>query len=79
MLQWIFNNPFYCGLMAHGVLNGKVVEGKHPALITRELFLKVHGIMEENRHGKQHIEWPKTPLKHFLKCGLRNSFSPGMK
>ncbi|MBK7668651.1 MAG: hypothetical protein IPJ32_15720 [Sphingobacteriaceae bacterium] len=28
-LHKIFINPFYCGLVSHGMLNGKVVEGVH--------------------------------------------------
>ena len=42
-LSNIFHNPFYCGLIAHKALNGQVIEGKHPALISKDIFLAVNG------------------------------------
>jgi site-specific DNA recombinase len=38
----IFKNPFYCGLISHNFLEGELVQGKHEALITEDLFLKVN-------------------------------------
>ncbi len=66
----IFRNPFYCGLLSHKVLDGKVVEGKHEPLVSRELFLKANGILQKN-HQKYHHkkENNELPLKRFVKCG----------
>lgn len=41
-LQRIFNNPFYCGLISHKLLDGEIIEGIQPPLILKELFLKVN-------------------------------------
>lgn len=67
-LQWIFNNVFYCGMISHGILGSQVVEGKHPALVSKEVFLKVHDIQVKNKHSKHKKEFPHVPLKHFVKC-----------
>ena len=66
----ILVNPFYCGLIAHGMLNGQVVEGKHEAMISKELFLKVNNIISESpRFGVPHkAENHNIPLKVFMKC-----------
>ena len=69
-LSGYFRNPFYCGLMAHSALGGKVVEGNHEKLIPKEIFLKVNDILSENRYGYScHEENEIIPLKGFLKCG----------
>lgn len=67
-LHYIFNNPFYCGLMSHNMLGGKVVEGKHQPLISKELFLKVNDVQAKDRKSKHRKEFNDTPLKHFIKC-----------
>ena len=65
-----FMNPFYCGLIAHGMLNGKVVEGKHEPMISKELFMKVNSIITDSPlygipHKKENSE---IPLKVFVRC-----------
>ena len=73
-LSKIFHNPFYCGLIAHGALRGKVIEGKHPALISKEIFLKVNDILHQERFkGKHAKEMPEVPLKHFVKCATHTN------
>ena len=69
-VQRILSNPFYCGMIAHGMLNGKVIEGTHEKLISRSTFLKVNGILEKSTrlnvsHNPDDI---KLPLKVFLWC-----------
>ena len=44
----IFINPFYCGLIAHGMLNGRIVEGKHEPMVSKELFMRVNNIISES-------------------------------
>ena len=67
LLSDIFRNPFYCGLISHNMLNGEIVEGKHPALVSKEIFLKVNKLNKTEGY-----KWKKDdenfPLKQFLKC-----------
>ena len=65
----IFRNPFYCGLMAHTALEGQLVPGNHEALVSRELFLRVNGILSKNAQGyKINEENDAIPLKRFVHC-----------
>ncbi len=65
----IFKNPFYCGLMAHNLLEGKLVEGNHEKLISKEMFLKVNDVQSKNPHGYKVETNPENlPLKLFVKC-----------
>jgi len=65
----IFRNPFYCGLMAHNLLEGEVIPGNHERLISQELFLKVNGVLAKNVQGyKIHEENENIPLKRFVRC-----------
>lgn len=65
----IFRNPFYCGLMAHNMLEGRVVEGNHEKMISKDIFLKVNGILDLNTHGYNLIEEnDNLPLKRFVHC-----------
>jgi site-specific DNA recombinase len=78
-LSHALHNPFYCGLMSHNALEGKVVQGTHPPLISKELFLKVHGIMTKDRSGgyKCKMENEALPLKNFLRCDHCGCRVPG--
>ncbi len=65
----IFRNPFYCGMMAHNMLEGKVIEGNHERMVSKEVFLKVNGLLDQNTHGYKIIEEnPQIPLKRFIFC-----------
>jgi site-specific DNA recombinase len=68
----IFKNPFYAGLISHGMLQGKIVHGNHEGIITHEQFLKVNGIMSSSGHtGIYHKkEHEQLPLKTFIKCDM---------
>ncbi len=70
-LTKLFKNPFYCGLITHGLLeDGEVVEGQHEPLITRQMFLKVNGLQAQNAHGYTQVkEDEELPLRHHIKCG----------
>ena len=72
-LNWILTSPFYCGIIIHSLLENKPVEGKHPPLISKELFLKVNNIQVKYKHAKHKKEFNQTPLKHFLKCDTCNT------
>ena len=67
----IFTNPFYCGLISHGMLDGKIVEGTHEKMISKEVFLKVNDMLSNNssQYGVPHkLEDINIPLKVFIKC-----------
>ncbi len=74
-LSMIFSNPFYCGIISNRMLEGKLVEGKHEKLVSRELFLQVNEIRAKSGgkygvvHKKQHDH---VPLKVFMKCDKCN-------
>ena len=66
----IFSNPFYCGVIVNKMLNGKLIKGNHPALISEEDFLEVNNIRQSaNKYGVTHQkEIEPLPLKVFMKC-----------
>lgn len=62
-------NPFYCGFLSHSILEGELIKGKHPALISEEMFLKVNNILKGNPQGfSQSPENTNLPLRRFIKC-----------
>ncbi len=62
----IFKNPFYCGFMSHNLLNGEVIEGKHPPLIDEDLFLRANEIKKLDGF-KVNKANDNLPLKVFVK------------
>jgi site-specific DNA recombinase len=73
-LTKIFRNPFYCGLITHGLLQeDEVVVGKHDPLISREIFLRVNNLQAQNAHGYTQVKDDEyLPLRHHIKCGSCN-------
>jgi len=69
-LTKIFKKPFYCGLINHGMLNGRIVEGNHEKLVLPEIFLKVNDIhVKSSNYGVPHKkERDELPLKVFAHC-----------
>ncbi|GAA4737709.1 hypothetical protein GCM10023229_15780 [Flavisolibacter ginsenosidimutans] len=69
-LTKLFKKPFYCGIINHAILDGKVVEGNHEALITKEIFLQVNGLHRSaHNYGVPHKkEVEAVLLKVFIKC-----------
>jgi site-specific DNA recombinase len=69
-LTKIFKKPFYCGIIAHGMLDGKLVEGNHEPLVSQEIFLRVNDIHKQTAgYGVPHKkEDDNLPLKVFVKC-----------
>lgn len=74
-LSSLLVNPFYCGVMTSRALQGKVVQGKHEKLISKELFLEVNKIILNKR--KKGNNWimddPELPLKRIMLCFNCNS------
>ena len=62
-------NPFYCGFIVSKMLPGEMIEGKHPPMITKSTFLKVHQNLEKYGGGyKIELESEELPMKQFIKC-----------
>lgn len=62
-------NPFYCGLLVHKALEGKVVEGVQEKAVSRELFLQVNGLLTASHPGYSiKPENKDISLKRFIKC-----------
>lgn len=67
-LTEIFRNPFYCGVIAHNLLD-EPVKGAHEPLISEELFLKANQIVNKAPHDYKHqVVNDELPLKRFVKC-----------
>ena len=66
ILTDVFRNPFYCGMVSHNFLGGKLVKGKHPALIDDELFLKANSLKKTDGYKIKKVN-DCLPLKVFVK------------
>jgi site-specific DNA recombinase len=68
-LTKIFANPFYCGRIAHKMLDGEVVKGRQEPLVSEAIFFKVNNLQDQNRHGYKKMDTDDNlPLKRFVKC-----------
>ncbi|HLG34798.1 MAG TPA: recombinase family protein, partial [Bacteroidia bacterium] len=68
-LSGVLENPFYCGLISHNLLQGEIVQGNHPALIPVEVFMKVNKLKKTSGfHQKKDNE--NLPLKPTLRCAI---------
>ncbi len=69
-LSATFRNPFYCGQVVCSFIPGKVVEGKHEAMVSVEEWVRVIDILknrfEKSRHSAENSE--EMPLKRFMLC-----------
>ena len=67
----LFRNPFYCGLIVNSLIPGEVIEGKHEALITKEVFLKIHNLLHAGDPPKKYaFDDENLPLKMFIKSSV---------
>lgn len=69
----LLRNPFYCGILAHKSLEGKVVEGIQEKAISQELFLMANLLLSKQHKHKSRLhkneQTPLTRLVRCLKCG----------
>ncbi|MCC9168630.1 recombinase family protein [Pontibacter harenae] len=74
-LTKIFRNPFYCGLITHGLLEeGEVIVGRHEPLISRDTFLRVNGLQAQNVHGYTQVKEDEAlPLRHHISAACAQS------
>ena len=65
----IFSNPFYAGYITGKLLEGRLVKGKHPALIDLKTFLKANEILNESPNAgiPKVFRHEQLPLKIFAK------------
>jgi site-specific DNA recombinase len=61
-----FRNLFYCGYISHNLLNGELVKGNHPALISEDLFFRVNEL-KKTEGFKCNRANDELPLKIFVK------------
>ena len=69
-LSEVFRNPFYCGIIVGSFIEGRVVQGKHEAMVPVEDFLKVVDLLESRFSKSRHSDAisRELPLKLFVKC-----------
>ena len=78
MLFKVFRNPFYCGLLSHTALGGEMIQGKHEALVSKEVFLKVNDVTRQQNYGWKHnADFEATPLKNTLRCDVCGEYMRG--
>lgn len=68
-VEWMLTNPTYTGTV---VMNGKEFPGKHPAIISRELFDRVQAVRaQHNRNrGKQSVRHHVYLFNGIIECSL---------
>jgi site-specific DNA recombinase len=73
-LSIYFRNPFYCGVIVSSLIPGEIIEGKHPPVVSKDIFLRINNILAEQRaSGYQYDSYEENlPLKQFVhatSCG----------
>lgn len=73
-LSLYFRNPFYCGVIISSLIPGELIEGKHPPVVSKDVFLRINNILAEQRAtGYQYDSYEENlPLKQFVhaaSCG----------
>ncbi len=67
----LFRNPFYCGLIVNSLIPGEVVQGKHEALISKEVFLRIHNLLHTGEPPKKYsFDDENLPLKMFVRSSV---------
>ncbi|MBK7128234.1 MAG: recombinase family protein [Crocinitomicaceae bacterium] len=68
-----FRNPIYCGIIVSSIIPGEVIEGSHPQIVSKEIFLKVNGLLNQKNYGGTYQKDDENlPLKQFIiadSCG----------
>ncbi|TGE25212.1 recombinase family protein [Hymenobacter aquaticus] len=69
LLTLTFRNVFYCGFLSHSLLPDQVVPGRHPKLISEEMFRRLNDLQASKPQGYVHAkEAPAVPLKNHVRC-----------
>ncbi len=76
-LSSIWRNPFYCGININRMLT-EPVKGNWEPLVTKQVFIKVQQLLENNHSGYQHKkEKANRPLLRLLKCNNCDNYLTG--
>lgn len=68
-LHHILTNPFYAGKIRHKMLEGKLVDGNQPHIVSYDDFLRVQEILSDRTGVYTHKkETPRYPLKRHVLC-----------
>ena len=78
-LHNIIKNPFYCGILSNRLLLGKVVEGVHEKIISKELFLSVNEMLcaARKKNESLYTDVAALPLRRFVCCHKCNQNMTG--
>lgn len=75
----IWRNPFYCGILINKIVE-EPVQGNWPPLVSREDFIKVQHVLENNPSGyTQNKEEILRPLTRLLKCNNCKGYMIGYR
>lgn len=78
-MSQMWRNPFYCGIIINRLLD-EPVTGKWEPLVSREDFVKVQQILENNPSSFQHNKDEEArPLTRLLKCNDCGCYMVGYK
>ena len=68
-LHKILTNPFYAGKIRHKMLEGEIVDGVQPSIVSYTDFLQVQDILSGRTGVYMHKkETPRFPLKRHVRC-----------
>lgn len=63
----LMRKPIYCGIIVSSHIPGEVIEGKHPPITTKEIFLKANSLIVYRYAGNRFtLDDEKLPLKRFV-------------
>jgi site-specific DNA recombinase len=64
-----FHNPLYCGIIVSTLIPGEIIEGKHPPIVSKEVFLHINKVLNDRRKkGQRYAKYSdQLPLKGFVK------------
>ena len=80
-IRWILSNPFYAGYVTGKLVEGKLIKGKHPALIDLKTFLKANELLQHSTGAgiPKEFRHEEVPLKVFAKDEVSGSTFTGYK
>lgn len=67
--RWIISNPFYAGFVTGNLVEGKLIKGKHPALVDLKTFMAANDLLQQNPIAGVPKQWRHEllPLKLYAK------------
>ena len=67
--KWVLSNPFYAGYVTGKLVEGQLIEGKHPRLVDLKTFLKANQLLASavNNSVPKMSKKEEVPLKVFMR------------